>query len=96
MRQGRGVDAAPFDAISVPHMRHDTLVFACVGSSMSAPQLSQKITRWLEAGASPLPRTTGRHRLTSRHSRTPSAPSLRYDTSLKTGKNKWFFQKLRF
>jgi len=25
-----------------------------------------------------------------------SPPPIRYSTSLKTGKNKWFFQKLRF
>ena len=35
-------------------------------------------------------------RLWSHLSLTTSLLSLRYSTSLKTGKNKWFFQKLRF
>ena len=37
--------AAPLEGVTVPHIRHSTLVLAKVGSSMSVPQLLQNTTR---------------------------------------------------
>ena len=37
--------AAPLEGVTVPHIRHSTLVLAKVGSSMSVPQSVQNTTR---------------------------------------------------